>query len=68
MSCMGYLSKLQVIQRGGQNRQYYLICPAPLAAALELEKGEALEWIIKDRYTFEIRRVKPASATKRSQA
>jgi hypothetical protein len=40
---MGYLSKLQVIQRGAQNRQYYLICPAPLAAALELEKGESLE-------------------------
>jgi len=53
---MAYLSKLQVIQRGGQNRQFYLICPAPLAAALELEKGEELEWVIKDRHTFEIRR------------
>jgi hypothetical protein len=54
---MAYFSKLQVIQRGGQNRQYYLICPAPLAAALEMEKGEELEWVIKDRNTFEIRRV-----------
>jgi len=54
---MAYLTKLQVIQRGGQNRQYYLICPAPLAAALEMEKGEKLEWVIKDRNTFEIRRV-----------
>lgn len=53
---MGYLSKLQVIQRGGQNRQYYLICPAPLAAALELEKGETLEWIVRDQHTLEIRR------------
>ena len=33
---MAYVTKLQVIQRGGQNRQYYLICPAPLAAALEI--------------------------------
>jgi bifunctional DNA-binding transcriptional regulator/antitoxin component of YhaV-PrlF toxin-antitoxin module len=64
---MGYLSKLQVIQRGELNRQFYLICPAPLAAALELEKGEPLEWIIKDRYTFEIRRIKPASDTRRSR-
>ena len=56
---MPYLSKLQVIERG-HNRQYYLICPAPLAAALELEKGEALEWVVKDKYTFEIRRAKPA--------
>ncbi len=63
---MAYLSKLQVIQRGGQNRQYYLICPAPLAAALELEKGEPLEWVIKDRLTFEIRRRKPASRSARS--
>jgi len=54
---MAYFTKLQVIQRGGQNRQYYLICPAPLAAALEMEKGENLEWVIKDRNTFEIRRV-----------
>ena len=54
---MAYFTKLQMIQRGGQNRQYYLICPAPLAAALEMEKGENLEWVIKDRNTFEIRRV-----------
>jgi bifunctional DNA-binding transcriptional regulator/antitoxin component of YhaV-PrlF toxin-antitoxin module len=63
---MGYLSKLQVIQRGGQNRQYYLICPAPLAAALELEKGEALEWIVKDRHTFEIRRAKSTSRSSKA--
>lgn len=62
---MGYLSKLQVIERGAHNRQYYLICPAPLAAALELQKGEALEWIIKDRHTFEIRRAKPATRSRR---
>jgi hypothetical protein len=61
---MGYLSKLQVIERGNQNRQYYLICPAPLAAALEMEKGEELEWVIKDRKTFEIRRVQGGARTK----
>jgi hypothetical protein len=61
---MAYQSKLQVIRRGGQNRQYYLICPAPLAAALEMEKGEELEWVIKDRNTFEIRRVKASARTK----
>jgi hypothetical protein len=64
---MGYLSKLQVIQRGGPNRQYYLICPAPLAAALELEKSEPLEWVIKDRYTLEIRRAKPTSRSGRTR-
>jgi bifunctional DNA-binding transcriptional regulator/antitoxin component of YhaV-PrlF toxin-antitoxin module len=64
---MGYQSKLQVIRRGGQNRQYYLICPAPLAAALELEKGERLEWVIQDRYTLEIRRAKPAPRSRRTE-
>jgi hypothetical protein len=61
---MAYLTKLQVIQRGGQNRQYYLICPAPLAAALEMEKGEELEWVIKDRNTFEIRRAQAGARNK----
>ena len=58
---MAYHSKLQVIQRGGQNRQYYLICPAPLAAALELEKGEPLQWVVLDRNTLKIRRAKGAA-------
>lgn len=65
---MAYQTKLQVIQRGGQNRQYYLICPAPLAAALEMQKGEELEWVIKDRNTFEIRRVTASARAKRSQS
>jgi bifunctional DNA-binding transcriptional regulator/antitoxin component of YhaV-PrlF toxin-antitoxin module len=53
---MGYFSKLQVIQRGETNRQYYLICPAPLAQALELEKGEDIEWVIEDKSTIMLRR------------
>ncbi len=59
---MAYHSKLQVIQRGAKNRQYYLICPAPLAAALEMQKGEPLEWVIKDRLTLEIRRKKASTS------
>ena len=58
LAFMGYHTKLQVIERGSGNRQYYLICPAPLAAALEMEKGESLEWIVRDKHTFEIRRLK----------
>jgi bifunctional DNA-binding transcriptional regulator/antitoxin component of YhaV-PrlF toxin-antitoxin module len=65
---MPYTSKLQVIDRGGQNRQYYLICPAPLAAALNMEKGEQLEWVIKDRHTFEIRRVQGSAHAKGGRA
>ena len=64
---MAYVSKIQVISRGPQNKQYYLICPAALAAALELEKGETIEWVLRDRNTFEIRRV-PDRSPSRSQS
>jgi len=53
---MGYLSKVQVIQRANQNQQFYLICPAPLAQALELVKGEQIEWIIEDKATLVLKR------------
>jgi len=44
---VGYISKLQVIQRGSNDqKQYYLICPAPLAQALEMEKGETLHFTL----------------------
>ena len=61
---MGYESKVQVIQRGDKNRQFYLICPAPLAGALELEKSERIEWFVKDRYTLIVRRVQAAAKRK----
>lgn len=54
---MGYMSKVQVIQRGGGNRQYYFICPAPLAQALEIEKGETIEWVVEDKRTLTIKRI-----------
>jgi bifunctional DNA-binding transcriptional regulator/antitoxin component of YhaV-PrlF toxin-antitoxin module len=54
---MGYESKVQVIQRGNKTRQFYLICPAPLAEAMELQKGERIEWVVVDRRTLEVRRL-----------
>jgi bifunctional DNA-binding transcriptional regulator/antitoxin component of YhaV-PrlF toxin-antitoxin module len=62
---MGYVTRVQVIQRGEKNRQYYLICPAPLAQALELEKGELIEWVVEDKYTVIIRR--PRSDQRRAR-
>jgi antitoxin component of MazEF toxin-antitoxin module len=53
---MGYLSKVQVIERAGGTRQFYLMCPAQLAEALEMEKGEAIEWVVEDKHTLTIRR------------
>jgi bifunctional DNA-binding transcriptional regulator/antitoxin component of YhaV-PrlF toxin-antitoxin module len=61
---MGYQSTVQVIQRGGKNRQWYLICPAPLAQALEIEKGEVIEWVVEDKQTLILKRApRPAAST-----
>ena len=60
---MGYQSRVQVIQRGGKNRQYYLICPAPLAQALEIEKGEIVEWVVEDKHTLLLKRTAARRAT-----
>ena len=54
---MGYLSKVQVIERSNHQRQFYLICPAPLAQALEMEKGETIEWIVQDKWTLTVKRL-----------
>ena len=53
---MGYVTKLQVIKRANDTRQFYVICPAPLAQALEMEPGEELEWVVEDRNTLIVRR------------
>jgi hypothetical protein len=53
---MDYLSKVQVIERAKGQRQFYLICPAPLAQALEIAKGETIEWVVEDKWTLKIRR------------
>ncbi len=53
---MGYFSRIQVIERKNSTRQFYLICPAPLAEALEFEKGEEIEWVVEDKRHLTIRR------------
>ena len=63
---MGYLTKVQVIERANQTRQYYLIWPAPLAQALELEKGEEIDWVVEDRNHLVLRRVRKTASKLRS--
>ncbi len=61
---MGYLSRIQVIERKAGSRQFYIMCPSPLAEALEIQKGEQIDWVVQDKYTIEIRRQRPAKARK----
>lgn len=61
---MGYVTRVQVIERRNGNRQFYIMCPAPLAEALEIQKGEQVDWVVQDKYTIEIRRERPGKARK----
>jgi antitoxin component of MazEF toxin-antitoxin module len=45
---MGYPTKIQLIQRP-KNQQWHVNFPNALAEALELQKGETVEWEIHSR-------------------
>ena len=64
---MAYQSTVQVIERANDTRQFYLICPAPLARALELEKGEIIDWVVEDKYTLVIKRAQPSKSARRRE-
>ena len=63
---MGYLTKIQVVERKNGQRQFYLICPAPLAQALEMEKGETLDWVVENKWTLRITRNQARAAARKS--
>lgn len=48
---MGYIIKVQKVERP-TNRSFYLNLPVVLAEAMELTKGESLEWILEDKNTL----------------
>ena len=65
---MGYPTKVQLIKRQA-SQQWYVNFPAALAQAMEFEKGETVEWIIRDRDALTLQRQKadgrPARKKKR---
>jgi hypothetical protein len=46
---MGYPTKVQLISRKKGADQYYINFPTAVAEALELQKGETIEWIIENK-------------------
>ena len=52
---MGYPTKVQLIKRKS-SQQWYVNFPAVLAQAMEFEKGETVEWIVKDRDALTLER------------
>ncbi len=55
---MGHQIKIQRVERG-TTKSFYVNFPAAVAEAAQIEKGEAMEWLIEDRDTFVLRRLTP---------
>ena len=55
---MGHKIKIQRVERG-TTKSFYVNFPAALAEAAGIEKGEEMEWLVDDRNTFVLRRLKP---------
>ena len=64
---MGYNIKIQRVERG-RTKSFYINFPAALAEAVQIEKGEELEWFVEDRNTFLLRRKKPIKSILKSKA
>lgn len=46
---MGYPTKVQLIARKKGADQYYVNFPTAVAEAMDLQKGETIEWFIEDK-------------------
>ena len=55
---MGYKIKIQKVDRGN-TKSFYVNFPAAVAEAAKITKGEEMEWVIEDRNTFVLKRIKP---------
>jgi hypothetical protein len=58
---MGYKVKIQKIERT-TNKTYYVNFPTAFADAIDMEKGEEMEWFIEDRNCFVLKRVKESGS------
>jgi hypothetical protein len=52
---MGYPTKVQLIKRKS-SEQWYINFPSAVAQAMDFERGETVEWFVKDRATLVLKR------------
>ena len=55
---MGYPTKVQLIKRQ-KSEQWYINFPSAVAQAMEFQRGEIVEWIIRDHAHLLLRRLNP---------
>jgi hypothetical protein len=63
-----YSLKVQAIRPKGQTPKLYVYFPIPLAAAIELEPGEEVEWELLDRGELHLVRKKVPDPKAREHA
>ena len=56
---MNYPTKIQAIRRKKAVSQCYVHEPLPLAAAIDIEPGEIVEWKVDSRYKLWLVRQRP---------
>ena len=61
---MNCLTKVQAIRRKKAVSQCYINLPLPLAAAIEIEPGEMVEWKVDTRYKLWLIRQRPKKKNK----
>ena len=54
---MGYNVKIQKVERP-TNTSFYVNLPAAIAEATDVQKGEEMEWLVEDRNTFILKRIR----------
>jgi hypothetical protein len=59
-----YWIKVQVIRSRKQAPRFYVNFPLPLAAALDLEPGEAVQWQLLGRGELRLLRMAPVPPTR----
>lgn len=52
-----YPVKVQAIRSKGRTDRFYVFVPLPLAAAISLEAGESVQWMLTDRDTLSVQRL-----------
>jgi hypothetical protein len=62
---MQYLTKIQAIRRKKAVSQCYVNLPLPLAAAIDIQPGEMVEWKVDTRYKLWLTRHRSKKRKKR---
>jgi len=63
---MGFPTKIQLIKRE-KSEQWYINFPSALAQAMEFERGEVVEWLVKDKSQLILKRGEPVTSLEKKK-